>query len=176
MIKRTVEISREPAHLTVQLDQLVLKRGGQTVGSIPCEDIGVVLVDNPGTTYTHAALAQLAAADAAVVICGRDHLPAAIVLPLSDHSEVVWRVRDQLAAPKPLASNFGDKLFTQRFGHRPATFPPARRARGCWRWPEPSAPAIRKTARRRRPGFIGPRISRESRSAATVTATAPTRC
>src|SRR5580658_36935 len=102
MIKRTIEISREPAHLTVRLDQLVLKRDGQTVGSIPCEDIGVVLVDNPGTTYTHAALAQLAAADAAVVICGRDHLPAVIVLPLADHSEVVWRLRDQLAAPKPL--------------------------------------------------------------------------
>jgi CRISPR-associated protein Cas1 len=101
MIKRTIEISREPAHLTVRLDQLVLQRGGETVGSIPCEDIGVVLVDHAGTTYTHAALAQLASADAAVVLCGRDHLPVGILLPLADHSQVVWRIRDQLALSKP---------------------------------------------------------------------------
>ena len=41
----------------------------------------VVVVDHPQTTYTHAALTQLAAAGAAVVICGRDHLPAAMILP-----------------------------------------------------------------------------------------------
>ncbi|RIK84572.1 MAG: type II CRISPR-associated endonuclease Cas1 [Planctomycetota bacterium] len=102
MIKRTIEISREPAHLTVQLEQLLLKRDGQTVASIPCEDVGVVLVDHPGTTYSHAALAQLASVDAAVVVCGRDHLPAAILLPLADHSQVVWRVRDQVALAGPL--------------------------------------------------------------------------
>jgi CRISP-associated protein Cas1 len=103
MIKRTIEISREPAHLTVQLDQLILKRDGQTVGSIPCEDIGMVVIDHAGTTYTHAALARLADFDAAVVVCGRDHLPAGILLPLADHSQVVWRVRDQIALAKPLA-------------------------------------------------------------------------
>ena len=102
MIKRTIEISREPAHLTVQLDQLLLKRDGATVASIPCEDIGVVLVDHPATTYTHAALAQLAGVDAAVVVCGRDHMPAAILLPLADHSQVVWRVKDQVALAGPL--------------------------------------------------------------------------
>jgi CRISPR-associated protein Cas1 len=102
MIKRTVEISREAAHLSVQMDQLLLKRNDCILASIPCEDIGVVLVDHPGTTYTHAALAQLAAADAAVVVCGRDHLPAAILLPLADHSQVVWRQRDQAAISGPL--------------------------------------------------------------------------
>ena len=102
MIKRTIEISREPAHLTVRLGQLILERDGQTVGSIPCEDIGMILVDHAGTTYTHAALEQLAAVDAVVVVCGRDHLPAGILLPLADHHQVVWRVRDQIALTKPL--------------------------------------------------------------------------
>ena len=73
-----------------------------------------MLVDNPSTTYTHAALAQLAAADAAVVICGRDHLPAAIVLPLADHSEVVWRLRDQLAAPKPLCKQLWRQIVSAK--------------------------------------------------------------
>jgi len=102
MIKRTIEVSREPAHLCVRLNQLTLKRGDETVGSIPCEDIGVVVVDHPQATYSHAALATLAQADATVVICGRDHLPIAVLLPLSENTQVVWRTREQISAGKPL--------------------------------------------------------------------------
>ena len=110
VIKRTLEISREAAHLSVRNRQLLLKREGQVVGSIPCEDIGVVLVDHPQTTYTHAALATLAACDAAVVICGDDHLPSAILLPLADHSQVVWRLNQQLAVGVPLAKRLWQQI------------------------------------------------------------------
>jgi CRISPR-associated protein Cas1 len=110
VIKRTLEISREPAHLSVRDEQLVLKRDGQTIGSVPCEDIGVVLVDHPQTTYTHGALAKLAESDAAVVICGRDHLPAAILLPIADHSQVVWRLDAQLKVSRPLRKQLWKQL------------------------------------------------------------------
>lgn len=110
MIKRTVEISREPAHLSVRNEQLILKRDGQTVGQVPCEDIGVVLVDHPQTTYTHSALTKLAESDAAVVICGRDHLPAAILLPMVDHSQVVWRLDAQLSISRPLQKQLWRQL------------------------------------------------------------------
>jgi CRISPR-associated protein Cas1 len=102
VIKHTIEISREPVHLAVQLKQLLLKRDGETVGHVPCEDVGVVLVDHPATTYSHAALASLAEFDAVLVICGRNHLPAAVLLPLADHSQAVLRQRDQIAASRPL--------------------------------------------------------------------------
>lgn len=105
MIKRTIEISQNPAHLTVKLDQLLVQPHDQpkeSYRSIPCEDIGVVLVDHQQTTYTHAALAKLVEFDAVVIICGRDHLPAGILLPLSDHTRVVWRIHDQLSISKPL--------------------------------------------------------------------------
>jgi CRISPR-associated protein Cas1 len=110
LIKRTLEISREPAHLAVRNQQLVLKRDGQVVGTIPCEDIGLVMVDHPQTTYTHSALAQLAESDAAVVLCGADHLPVAMLLPLADHSQVVWRLRDQLGVSKPLQKQLWSQL------------------------------------------------------------------
>ena len=85
MIKRTLEISSAPAHLSIRHQQLVLKRDDQTVGSFPCEDIGLVMVDHSQVTYTHSALTQLAESGAANVLCGRDHLPKAMVLPLEDH-------------------------------------------------------------------------------------------
>jgi CRISP-associated protein Cas1 len=110
VIKRTLEISREPAHLSVRDEQLVLKRDGQTVGQVPCEDIGVVLVDHPQTTYTHGALAKLAESDAALVICGRDHLPAAVLLPMAEHSQVVWRLDAQLGVSRPLRKQLWRQL------------------------------------------------------------------
>lgn len=110
VIKRTLEISREPAHLSVRNEQLLLKRDGQTIGQVPCEDIGVVLVDHPQTTYTHGALAKLAESDAAVVICGRDHLPVAVLLPMADHSQVVWRLDAQLSVSRPLRKQLWRQL------------------------------------------------------------------
>lgn len=123
MLKRTVEISRDAAHLTVRLDQLVLEHHGEAVGSVPCEDVGMVLVDHAGTTYTHAALVRLAEADAAVVMCGRDHLPAAILLPLADHSQVVWRIRDQLSVSKPLRKRLWRQIVRAKIRAQAANLP-----------------------------------------------------
>jgi len=124
LIKRTVEISREPAHLSVRLDQLVLKRDGAVVGQIPCEDIGVVLVDHPGTTYTHAALSLLANNGATVVLCGNDHLPNAIVMPMADHSQVVWRIGEQLAAKRSLTKQLWRQLVQAKIRAQAKNLPP----------------------------------------------------
>lgn len=110
VIKKTIEISREPAYLSVKLNQLQIRRGEETVGSFPCEDIGVLVVDHPQTTYSHGALASLAESDAALVVCGRDHLPIAVLLPLADHSQVVWRLYDQLQASQPIRKQIWKQL------------------------------------------------------------------
>jgi CRISPR-associated protein Cas1 len=130
MIKRTVEISQQPAYLTVHLDQLQIKREGQIVGQIPCEDLGVLLVDQPQVTYSHSALVRLMQFDAAVVICGRDHLPAGILLPLADHSQVVWRVQLQVDVPKPLKKQLWKQLIQAKIRVQAANLEPgAARAR-----------------------------------------------
>lgn len=105
MIKRTIEISEAPAHLSVKDGQLLIARRGEQrteTPAIPCEDIGLLIVDEHSTTYSHAALAILLQHGAVVVMCGRDHLPIGMLLPLADHSQVVQRLNQQIAAPKPL--------------------------------------------------------------------------
>lgn len=110
MIKRTLEISREPAHLSVRHEQLQLRRGDEVVASFPCEDLGVVVVDHPQTTYTHAALATLMQRDAVVVICGHDHLPCGVLTPLADHTQVVWRIQLQLEVARPVKKRLWQQL------------------------------------------------------------------
>jgi len=82
----------------------------ETVASIPCEDIGVLVVDQPQTTYSHAALTGLIDSDAVLVVCGRNHLPVGVLLPLADHSQIVWRIAEQAAVSKPLRKQLWRQL------------------------------------------------------------------
>ncbi|WP_372723220.1 type II CRISPR-associated endonuclease Cas1 [Novipirellula sp.] len=110
MIKQTLEISQQAAHLCIKHRQLQLKRDGSVLGTTPCEDVGVVVVDHPQTTYSHQALVSLAESGAAVVLCGRNHLPTAMLLPLAQHGEVVWRIADQISASAPLKKRLWQQL------------------------------------------------------------------
>ncbi|WP_437200880.1 type II CRISPR-associated endonuclease Cas1 [Planctomicrobium sp. SH664] len=110
MLKRMLEISREPAHVCATLGQLQLKRDGNLLASVPCEDLGVVIVDHPQTTYTHAALAELTRHDAVLVICGSNHLPCGMLLPVSDHTQIVLRLRAQLSMSLPTRKRLWQQL------------------------------------------------------------------
>lgn len=104
MIKRVIEISRQAVHLSVRHEQLVIQPVNEdksAATTIPCEDIGVVCIDHPGVSYSHQALMALMRSGAAVVVCGRDHLPTGVLLPFSTHSEVLWRVNEQINATEP---------------------------------------------------------------------------
>ncbi|MEP0844490.1 MAG: type II CRISPR-associated endonuclease Cas1 [Phycisphaerae bacterium] len=128
MVKRTIEISAEPAHLAVQLDQLQIRRPGADprvpAASIPCEDIGLLIVDHPAVTYTHAALARLIDFGAAVLVCGQDHLPAGLLLPLSDHSRIVWRLDQQIKAGRPLRKRLWQQLVVAKIRAQAGHLPP----------------------------------------------------
>ncbi len=115
MIKRTIEISRHPAHLSVKHDQLKVQRhtddeSGPLEASIPCEDIGVMVVDHHQTTYTHQALARLVEHGAAVVICGRNHQPTGLLLPISSNTETVTRLHEQIGATQPLVKQLWKQI------------------------------------------------------------------
>jgi CRISPR-associated protein Cas1 len=126
MIKRTIEISRQPLHLAVKLDQFQLWRHAPESGlvaSIPCEDIGFVVVDNPGTTYSHDTLARLIHFGAIVVICNDKHLPSGLLLPLSDHTEVVWRLHEQIALRKPVRKQLWRQIVVAKIRAQAANLP-----------------------------------------------------
>lgn len=133
MIKRTVEISRKPAHLSVHLNQLVVQPHDEPQGasrSIPCEDIGFLVVDHGRATYSHHALASLVEHDAVVVICGRDHHPAGLLLPLAHHSQVVWRIHDQLAISKPRRKQMWKQIVQAKIQAQAINLAPASQPRG----------------------------------------------
>jgi len=75
------------------------------IGSIPIEDIGVVVLDNPQITITHALLAALIERNTAIICCDSKHLPSGLMLPLDGNSIQTERFREQIEATEPLKKN-----------------------------------------------------------------------
>ena len=87
--------------MSIKNRQLVIERPEKVTAAVPIEDIGVVIVDHPAVTYTHSVFTELMDSGAAVVLCGRNHLPEGIFLPLDGHSTQTERYRYQLDASLP---------------------------------------------------------------------------
>lgn len=83
MIKRIIDIS-EPAYLHLKNQQLLIDKNGETVGSIPIEDLGVVILENPQIVITQMAIIACQKNNVALVFCDNRHLPYSLLLPVSD--------------------------------------------------------------------------------------------
>ncbi len=104
MIKRTIAIEN-PSRLSVKHEQLVIEQDGALAGKIPVEDIGVLLIDNPAVLYTHGCLTTLLENNAAVILSGKNHHPAGLLLPLETNSVQSERFQKQIEASLPLKKN-----------------------------------------------------------------------
>ena len=115
MIKKTLYFEN-PAYLSYKLKQLVIKKPDApgdipdfgipdaftVIKTIPIEDIGIVILDNPQITITQMLMSALLDNNCAVITCDSKHLPVGLILPLSGNSIQNERFRNQLDASLPL--------------------------------------------------------------------------
>jgi CRISPR-associated protein Cas1 len=102
MIRKTVEFTTPGTRLSVAHRQLVIERPDYPKATLPIEDLGVVIVDDVRATYTQAVFMELLAAGATVMVTGRDHLPAGMMLPLDAHHVQTERHLAQVEASEPV--------------------------------------------------------------------------
>ncbi|MGH9811405.1 MAG: type II CRISPR-associated endonuclease Cas1, partial [Terriglobia bacterium] len=81
---------------------MTISADGDEVGRVPLDDIGVLLCHAHGLTYSNNLLVQLCQRGAAVVLCGRNHMPLAWVWPMDGHHVQALRMRHQLEADESL--------------------------------------------------------------------------
>ena len=118
MIKRIIEISQTKTYLSIKYGQLLIKRESEQISSIPCEDIGVLLVDHQGVTYTHSVFTELLRCGAAVVLCGGDHHPAGMLLPIESNSVQTERFRQQIEAKEPVKKRLWKQIVKAKIKHQ----------------------------------------------------------
>jgi len=101
MIKRTVEISTPGCYVHTKLDQLVIEKDGIKVGSVPIEDLGVLILDNPQLLITAAVMGRLAEENVSVIFTDSKHLPSSLTIPFSAHSIQTKVLNEQVGISLP---------------------------------------------------------------------------
>jgi CRISPR-associated protein Cas1 len=110
MLRKTIEIATPGTRLSVGHRQLVIERPELPKATVPIEDLGVLVIDDARASYTQAVFIECLAAGATVIVTGRDHLPAGMMLPMDGHHALTERHWAQVEAGAPLRKRLWQAL------------------------------------------------------------------
>jgi CRISPR-associated protein Cas1 len=118
---RIIEIAERPARVKTRLSQLVLHfhEPNQEI-TAPIEELGALVVANPQVTYTHAALAALASAGVALIVCDDRHMPSGVLLPFQGHFVQQERLRAQIEAGEPRKKRLWQQIVRAKIANQAA--------------------------------------------------------
>lgn len=102
MVGRVIEIATDGRHLSVDRGFLVVSERGDEIGKVAMDDVAAVVANAHGLTYSNNLLVKLSERGIPVVLCGANHMPAAIVWPVDAHHIQTGRMNDQVGASLPL--------------------------------------------------------------------------
>jgi CRISPR-associated protein Cas1 len=123
MIKRTICISN-PAYLSKKDNQLVIKQPSddkeneQKIVSVPIEDIGIVILENPQITISHSLLASLLENNAAVVTSDAKHYPNGLFLNLNGNTLQTEKFSEQINASIPLKKQLWQQTIVAKINNQ----------------------------------------------------------
>ena len=120
MLGRIVEIAQDGRHVAVERGSLVVTEHGAEVGRVPLDDIAAVIANAHGLTYSNNLLVALAERNAAFVVCGANHMVAAILWPVDAHYQQSARIDAQLAASKPLNKRLWQQVVRAKLAQQAA--------------------------------------------------------
>ncbi len=101
MIKRIIDIS-DGAYIHVKHQQLVIEKQGETVGQVPIEDLGVLILQHPAIVLTQQLIVACQKNKVVIIFCDEKHLPYSVILPIGEshtlHNKIL---KQQVAISEP---------------------------------------------------------------------------
>ena len=114
MIKRIVDIS-EQAYVHTKHRQLFIDKEGKTIGRIPIEDLGMLILQHPAIVITQSTIVACQENKAAIIFCNEKHLPYSVILPISDGHTLHQKVlRMQVEAKNPMTKRIWKQVVQQK--------------------------------------------------------------
>lgn len=107
---RIVEIAEDGRHLSLHRGFLKVEAGGAEIGRVPLDDIGAVIGNAHGITWSNNILVELARRGAPVVLCGANHAPEAWLWSAAGHHAQTARINAQIDAARPLEKRLWQML------------------------------------------------------------------
>lgn len=102
-MERIVDIATDGQHLSAYRGFLVVTKDREEIGRVPLDDVAAVIVHAHGITWSTNLVVALAERGALMVLCGSNHAPVAVCVPLDGHHGQNARMRAQWETGKPLA-------------------------------------------------------------------------
>ena len=118
MLKRSLFFTN-PAYLSIHQKQLVVKQNEQE-RTVPIEDIGLVVLENPQITVTVPTLQKLNENNVAVIVCNEKHMPASMLLNLDGHHLQGEIFRQQLDSTMPLKKQLWQQTIQSKIKNQEA--------------------------------------------------------
>lgn len=112
MIKKTILVENKSA-ITTKNQQLVLKSEVRE-STIPIEDIGFLVLDNPEIYLSIPAMNLIVENNTAIIICGSNHLPNGMFLNLNSHHIKQEIFKNQIEASVPLKKQLWQQTIIEK--------------------------------------------------------------
>lgn len=112
MLKKSILLENK-ASITTKNAQLVIKTEARE-SSIPIEDIGFIVIDNPEIYLSIPAMNLLVENNTAVIICGVNHLPNGMFLNLNSHHIQQEIFKHQINASIPLKKQLWQQTIIEK--------------------------------------------------------------
>lgn len=118
MIPRILEVAESGRYIAKHRGSLIIKGSTGPQGSVPIDDIGVMMISAYGATMTKEVLVCLAERGAITVLCDNHCIPSAVVIPTSPNYEMPLRVKAQVEARIPLKKRLWQALVMAKLVHQ----------------------------------------------------------
>jgi len=118
MLSRIVEIADAGRALSIDKGFLVVSSTDVESTRIPLNDIGALIGNAHRQSFSKGALVALAERGVPVLLCGRNHLPTAMVWPVEQHYEQAGRIHAQAEASRPLKKRLWQAIVQRKLAEQ----------------------------------------------------------
>jgi len=113
-VERIVDIATDGRHLSANRGFLIVSEERVEVGRVPLDDVAAVIVHAHGVTWSTSLVVALAERGAILLLCGSNHAPVAVCMPLDGHHAQNGRMRAQWEAGRPLAKQLWRRIIVAK--------------------------------------------------------------
>ena len=121
MVGQVLDISTQGRHLALYRGFVTISdREDNEIGRVAINDIEAVIVSAYGVTYSHNILVSLTQHKIIVVLCGDNHAPCGLLLPIDGYYRQSARMKAQAAMKRPLVKRLWQLLVQAKIRHQGA--------------------------------------------------------
>lgn len=114
MLNRVLEIAEENRYLSLKRGFIVIQQGSEELGSVPLDDVAVLLLSAQGVTLTKNVINALSEKGCITIFCGQNYIPLSMVLPVASHTYFTKIIKIQINSSEPFKKRIWQQIVIQK--------------------------------------------------------------